>query len=372
MDKRIILAVAGAGKTYYICNTIDINKRNLILAFTNENIHNIHTELIKAYGYVPENTTVMTFDSFIYRCLICPFEPSIAEHFSSLDFHSNGITTIDPPPQRISNPGGGMMANPLYQDKTKLGHYVTKRNQYYCATLSELVMQVKKGRDSLVKKGAERLNLFFDHVLIDEFQDLREYDYDLIIALSKHLNRVLLVGDYYQHSVSATNNSGKPFKIKSNSVSYTDFVEKLKSEGFEIDDASLSKSRRCADNVCRLVQSKLGIHIESTGDNQGSVIWLSDPTTILEDPDIVKLVYSNSSKYSFRAMNWSYSKGDTLDAVCVILTDGFDNMEDEGFSINGIANTTVNKLYVAMTRSKGNLYLVKASTFKDIKNKYVK
>lgn len=372
MDKRVMLAVAGAGKTYYICNIIDVNKRNLILAFTNENIHNIQAELIKAYGCVPENTMVMTFDSFIYRCLICPFEPSIAEYFSSLNFHSTGITTIDPPPQRIPNPRGGMMANPLYQDKTKLGHYVSKRNQYYCATLSELVMQVKKGRESLIKKGAERLNLFFDHVLIDEFQDFREHDYDLIIALSKRLNRVLLVGDYYQHSVSAVNNSGKPFKVKSKSVSYMDFVEGLKREGFDIDDVSLNKSRRCSNNVCRLVQSKLGIHIESTCDNQGSVIWLSDPTTILGDPNITKLVYSNASKYSFQSINWSYSKGDTFDAVCVILTDSFENMENEDFSIREIASTTINKLYVAMTRSKGNLYLVKASTFKGIKDKYVK
>lgn len=31
MAKRVILAVAGAGKTYYICHEIDPTKRNLIL-----------------------------------------------------------------------------------------------------------------------------------------------------------------------------------------------------------------------------------------------------------------------------------------------------------------------------------------------------
>jgi len=33
----------------------------------------------------------------------------------------------------------------------------------------------------------------------------------MIIGLSKVLNSILLVGDYYQHSVSAINNTGKPF-----------------------------------------------------------------------------------------------------------------------------------------------------------------
>ena len=45
MAKRVILAVAGAGKTYYICHEIDPTKRNLILAFTHENIYNIQKEL---------------------------------------------------------------------------------------------------------------------------------------------------------------------------------------------------------------------------------------------------------------------------------------------------------------------------------------
>ena len=42
MDKRVILAVAGSGKTYTICSEIDISKRNLIIAYTNQNIKNIY------------------------------------------------------------------------------------------------------------------------------------------------------------------------------------------------------------------------------------------------------------------------------------------------------------------------------------------
>lgn len=372
MDKQIILAVAGAGKTYHICHSIDPTKRNLILAYTHENIHNIENELCDAYKSVPEMTTVMTFDSFVYRHLICPYEPSIAEHFSCPMFISNGICTIDPPPRQIKN-AGGKFINPNYVAKDKLRHYVTNQDQYYCATLSELVLQVKKGRDSLLKRAAARLNLFYDYVLIDEFQDFRKHDYELIIALAKQLNRVMLVGDYHQHSVSATNNSGKPFKKGRKDVGYSDFISELQSAGFYVDTTTLNRSRRCSTEICDYVSKKLGINISSCDEHEGSVIWADDSATeILDNGQIVKLVFKGADKYSFQALNWSYSKGDTVNAAYVVLTDRFEQLDNGDFSIQDIPVSTINKLYVAMTRSSGDLYLMKASTFKKVKDLYIK
>lgn len=372
MDKQIILAVAGAGKTYHICHSIDPTKKSLILAYTNENIHNIKKELCDVHKGVPELTTVMTFDSFVYRHLICPYEPSIAEHFSCPEFVSRGICTIDPPPKQIKNANGQKIANPSYIKKDKLRHYITNKGQYYCATLSELALQVKKGHSSLIKRAAARLNLFFDNVFIDEFQDFREYDYDLIMALAKQLNSVILVGDYHQHSVSGTNNTGKPFKKKSRDVGYSEFISELQSAGFNVDTTTLDKSRRCSAEICDYVSKKLGISISSHDEHKGSVIWVNDlATEILDNEQIVKLVFKEADKYSFRALNWSYSKGDTVDAACVILTDGFDQLDDENFSIQGTPASTINKLYVAMTRTRGDLYLMKSSTFKRLKDSYM-
>lgn len=372
MDKRIILAVAGAGKTYHICHAIDPQKRNLILAYTHENIHNIKSELMDACGKVPELTSVMTFDAFVYRHFICPYEPTIADFFGQEEFQSKGITTIDPQPRTIKKDGRNVF-NPKYKSKDQFEHYITSGKQYYCATISELAMYVRSGKDSLLKRAAERLNLFFDQVFIDEFQDFREYDYDLIIGLSQNLNSVLLVGDYYQHSVSAVNNSGKPFKNRKSDVDYTSFVSELKKLEFEIDVESLNKSRRCSKDICEFIKKKLGIMIESAEINSGKVKWIAEEQIeeILQDPTILKLVYKDAARYSFKAMNWSYSKGDTVDAACVILTDKFEKMDTEEFSLTGITVPTLNMLYVAMTRSKGNLFLIKASDFKKYKASYI-
>lgn len=277
----------------------------------------------------------------------------------------------DPPSKTKKNAEGKSVANPHYRKKDSLTHYVTMNRQYYCATLSELVLQVKKNRESLIKRLAARLNLFFDCILIDEFQDFREYDYELIMALAKRLNDVILVGDYHQHSVSATNNSGKPFKNKSKDVSYVDFVAELRNSGFEIDLTTLDKSRRCSAEICNYISEKLHINIASNGDHCGSIVWIDDdPSVVLNQDQIIKLVFNEAANYTFRAMNWSYSKGDTVDSACVILTDGLDNLDSDSFDPEKIKRSTLNKLYVAMTRSRGDLYLIKASTFKKLRDAY--
>jgi len=224
-----------------------------------------------------------------------------------------------------------------------------------------------------VKRAVARLNLFYDSVLIDEFQDFRQHDYELVMAFAKQLNSVMLVGDYHQHSVSAANNSGKPFKKQKRDVGYSEFISELQSAGFNVDTTTLNKSRRCSAEVCDFVSKKLGISISSYDEHEGSVIWVDDlATKILDNGQILKLVFKESDKYSFRALNWSYSKGDTVNAACVILTDKLEHLDNDCFSIQGISASTINKLYVAMTRSRRNLYLMKASTFKKVKNLYIK
>ena len=372
MAKRIILAVAGAGKTYHICHEIQPDKRNLIVAFTHANIKNIQNELLRAYGKIPEMTRVMTFDAFVYHMLIRPYEASIFEFFGEdYKFAETSITLKKPPQQRLKI-NGRDVPNRKYKKKEFLQHYMDERKQYYCETLSELAMYVKQGRESLIQTAAKKLNFFFDNILIDEFQDFREYDYELIVKLSKFLTNIVLVGDYYQHSVSGQNNSGKPFKKAKTEICYDDFIGELRRERFEVDETSLIHSRRCSKEICSFVRNKLGIQIQSAGINAGTVIRPLNIQEILDDKNIVKLVYDNASRYSFRAVNWSYSKGDTYEAACVILNGSTRKLIEETFSASTLKKATLNKLYVALTRSKGDLYIVTSDEFEAIKEKYYK
>lgn len=370
MGKEIILAVAGSGKTYHICHNLNPSKKNLILAYTHSNIKNIKKELIDAWGNIPELTTILTFDSFVNRYMLCPYEPTILEFFKKDKFRSNGITLKTPPPQSIVR-GKKRFKNPYYYKKEYFEHYNTN-GFYYCKTMSELIMYVKEGRTKLVKRIASNINLFFDHILIDEYQDFREHGYDLIMELAKNLTNITMVGDYFQHSVSAINNSGKPFATSKGEVNYKNYIDNLKKADFTIDNTILSKSRRCSPNICDYVFKKIGIEIYSTGDQDGNVYFVeSDFDKILKDDSIVKLVYNNANKFNFNALNWSYSKGDTLDNICVILTEDFDEIQNSDFKYNG-SPINRNKIYVALTRTKGDLYIIRNQDFKKMKIKYMK
>ena len=93
---------------------------------------------------------------------------------------------------------------------------------------------------------------------------------------------------------------------------------------------------------------------------------------VIEADHIVKLVYDNASHYSFRAVNWSYSKGDTYEAACVILNGSTKKLVEDTFLASTLKTVTLNKLYVALTRSKGDLYIVTPDEFEGIKEKYYK
>lgn len=369
MAKQVILAVAGAGKTYYICHCINKNKKNLILAYTHRNVNNIKKELIDSFGEIPELTTIMTFDSFVYRYLICPYEPTLLKSFNREDFKRKGITLKQPPKQIIKR-NGKQFPNQNYYKKNVLEHYMYN-SQYYCSKLSELLSTADKST-KILKRISTNLNRFFDCMMIDEFQDFREFDYEIIVKLSHNIDNVLLVGDYYQHSVSAINNAGKPFVNRGQSIGYDEYIKLLEREKLVVDNTSLLSSRRCPDVICNFVKTKLNININADNYNSGKVVLVEeDIIEVLNNDNIVKLVYSNSSKYTFNSINWSYSKGDTINSVCVILTNEFEKILDDDFDCSKISAITINKLYVAMTRTRGDLYLIKQSDFKKVKDLYL-
>ncbi|MFA7045987.1 MAG: hypothetical protein WC172_06985, partial [Candidatus Izemoplasmatales bacterium] len=124
----------------------------------------------------------------------------------------------------------------------------------------------------------------------------------------------------------------------------------------------LSKSRRCPLAVSNYVSRKTGV-VLSTHDsctNVGEIKYIESiehSIRILNNDQVTKLVWENAKKYPFNAINWSYSKGDTYPAICVVLTKDLSNtfFKDDFTVKDGI---TKNKLYVALTRTAGDLYIM--------------
>lgn len=371
MARKIILAVAGSGKTYRICHGLNPVKKNLILAFTHENVHNINRELASLPNGFPSLTDVMTFDSFVYRFCVLPFLPSIVEYFKYTDRMPCGVSLNEPPERSIrkrdQNGDVFYVPNKLYHKDTSLLHYIDSMRRFYCATLCELVLKTGKGKNKLMRKVCDNINRCYHMVLIDEFQDFRLQEFDFLLEFAKRLKSVILVGDYYQHSVSGMNNSGKPYMVKKSEIGYDGFIRLLKDKKFEVETQELNASRRCGEGVCDFVYEKLGIAMFSQGVHQGVVKAVCDDDVdgVLSDTTIVKLVWENAAGQSFKpCVNWSYSKGDTYSSVCVILTNETRKLMDEDFHIPPDCAVRRNKLYVALTRSTGDVYVMRPEQIK--------
>ncbi len=363
-----MLAVAGAGKTFHICHKlIDSSCKNLVIAYTHENIKNLNRELINRFGKVPKNTFIMTFHSFVYRLLVRPYIASICKNYHSKPIKIRGVD-LNNPPQKSLKVNNRYRTNPLYFDINNIRHYFNTRNKCYCSLLSSLILHMEKHAS---EKIIQSFSKFFKHIYVDEFQDFRKDDYALLMMLCRICPSVVMVGDYYQHSVSGTNNSGIPYVKEKKEVGYDQFIKEMEKQKIKVDAETLSYSYRCSQDICDFVYTKLNIPIRGNDKRQGKIIKLTmeNPEqikSILMDDRIVKLVYRNADKENFKCLNWSYSKGDTFDSVCIILTKNTADIIDD--KIVHLPGVTRNKLYVALTRSSGNVYIVSQKCVQSLKN----
>ena len=61
MDRRLMLAVAGSGKTTYLINKLNLEQRFLIVTYTDNNLANIRQRIINTFGHVPQNITPVSY-----------------------------------------------------------------------------------------------------------------------------------------------------------------------------------------------------------------------------------------------------------------------------------------------------------------------
>jgi hypothetical protein len=368
-NATVFLAVAGAGKTYSIAQGIDPSKRNLILSYTHENILNLSTEITKKWGAIPEKTRIMTFDYFLISAFARPFLRRIqAEIFGKTP---EEITRIDLFPLPSVNPNDGktfILNSPKY-----FCHYFSGNKGNYalrldsCADLPLMDKTFKDGK-TLFQTAMDRLNQFFDCYYIDEFQDYRKSRFDLMVKIMQSVPQGFMYGDYFQHSVMGTNNSGKPFLKNTTYISFKKDLSKL---GFKVDETTLSKTRRCSGQVCAFIQSNLKINIlpDLSLGRVGNVYDCFQKNALASAIKNKKIqVLSLKPEYEIGSMSFGVSKGDTFENTVVVLP-------ETCISINSQGNKTINpylegiprnKVYVALSRATGDVYLTDFETAKSI------
>ncbi|WP_323919458.1 DNA helicase UvrD [Aeromonas caviae] len=330
MDKRIVLAVAGSGKTKYIIDKLSDDCRALIITYTVNNYENIKKRVLEKFGFIPKGVRIYTYFSFIMSFCIRPIFLGSAK--------IKGVTYNEPP---------------RFEKRRTHGHYFDRNKRVYHSRASKLLLDF-----NLVALVSERIERYFDLFCIDEIQDFSANDFNFVIKLFSTNINILMVGDYFQHTFDTSRDGNIQKNLHDSLYGY---IEKFRTAGFAIDTETLSHSYRCSPTVCEFIVDNLGIEIRSHREDVVGLKLLLDDVEIqlvMGDDSIVKLFYRESNKYVGRVDNWGNTKGlDDFNDVCIVLNKTTFSAFQKG-KLAGLAPSTLNKLYVACTRSKGNLYFL--------------
>lgn len=331
MDKKVLLAVAGAGKTTEIVGWIDEERRFLIFTYTEENLLNLRKKIEAKHGRVPPNVHAMTYFTFLHSFCLRPL--------AGLKRRSRGINFNDPPPQG------------RFTDREP-GYYMDGARRIYVSRVAKAV--TKHYPEGVV----ERVERFFDVVCVDEVQDFASHDFNMLLHLARANVEMLLTGDYRQHTYDTSRDGSTRKSLHKN---YAKYVREFKKAGFVVDTESLSRSRRCSPAVCDFISKKLGIPIQTHSERPARIVTVesqAEADRLRSRADVVKLFYQQHRRYDCVSQNWGAAKGeDHYDEICVVLN-ASTLAKFRKDRLSELAPQTLNKLYVALSRSRGDVHLV--------------
>lgn len=340
MDKRVIFAVAGSGKTTHIVENLSTDKRSLIVTYTTNNYENLRRKITSHFnGSWPKNVTLLTYYSYLYG--FC-YKPFLADQIRARGvLFDQKIVSTEQAYKRTAS-------------ASRNTFYMTSGRYFYNNRLAFFI------KNHVMDEVKDRTIKYFDEFIIDEIQDIAGRDFDFLESLMETDINMLFVGDFYQHTfdTSRDGNVNKPL--------YNDraaYEARFTRKGFVPDNTTLTNSWRCSQNVCEYIRDNLGIAIYShrTDADNTPIEYITDTrqiAAILEDKQIIKLHYQNGARAGLCHKNWGDSKGeDHHQDVCVLLN-GTTACKRTAGKLNELAASTKNKLYVALTRARGNVFLV--------------
>ncbi len=359
-ENRLVIAAAGSGKTTYLVNeSMKRDGKVLILTYTLSNEDVIKRRLIQKAGCIPQNITVNTWFSFLLQHGVKPYQGSIDD--SMFDYHIRGMLLVNKQSGFRCKTG----KHPVYWKESNIDkHYFSKRNKIYSDKISKFVFKCNTQSGGAV---IDRLARIYDHVFIDEVQDLAGYDLELIKLLFSSSISVLLVGDPRQVTY-LTHLERKHAKYQNGKI--RKFVENELEKNIicNIDESTLQASHRCCDPICKYASrlypdmpetTSCSCCGQSTINHQG--IFLVKPDQIQEYTrkyNVTQLRWDRKSGVlpSIPVMNFGEAKGETFDRVLIYPTKDMAKWVENGST--SLSDASRAKFYVAITRARYSAAIV--------------
>jgi DNA helicase II / ATP-dependent DNA helicase PcrA len=228
----VVLACAGAGKTWGICNDSicceSIPKKTLMVSYTHKGVYSIKKEYAKQnLGVLNKNVKVCTWFQFILRDLIKSYQKSFLNEISqirSCDF--SRMYGID------------------YSRKNSKEYFLNSHNDVKANRASEFAILLNKRSDGAVLR---RLEETYSCIYIDELQDLVGKDIELLELLFLSSIKIYCVGDYKQATLKTHNPKSNKKKGGMYVFSYLETIK----ESHRIEIIKNSYSRRFITDIAQ-------------------------------------------------------------------------------------------------------------------------
>ena len=163
---KIIIAAAGGGKTTRIVGQAlgNSNDRAAILTYTRNNTQEIERKVYELNAYVPEHIEIHSWFSFLIRELARPYQNVLYER------RIDGLNWVEG------------RSDPYAKQLNTARFYFGNGTLVYSDKVAQFICECNK-----ISKGAviRRLEQRFNHIYIDEVQDMAGYDIDLIELILK-------------------------------------------------------------------------------------------------------------------------------------------------------------------------------------------
>ena len=335
---KAILAAAGARKTQSIidCALADPAQRVLITTYTNENLRQIESRIQQQAGIIPPNIRTSGWFSFLLAHGIRPYQRSVLDKPGIV----GGLNFIG--------------ERQPYSKTSEPRYYIDRRGDVYRDSAAHLVDRIDEASRGQV---VERLEHIFDHIYIDEIQDMVGYDLEVLDRLFRSTISVTVAGDLRQYTY-ATNTSSKNKKYRG---------EGLQKWFDERSDACAQEHRnesyRCHKQICAFASDLFpefapvtSAHDTDTGHDGIHRITPIDALAYYNKhkPQVLRWD-KRTQTFGLPAINIGVSKGNTYQRVMIIPTQPMKRYLDGG-SLDEFKSRE--KLYVAVTRAQHSVAFV--------------
>jgi DNA helicase-2/ATP-dependent DNA helicase PcrA len=335
------MCAAGGGKTTRIvCDAMaEMKSRVAMVTYTRSNEKEIAR---KFYGFgpvIPAHIEVMTWFTFLLRELARPYRRVL--HNKRID----GLCWEE---------GRSV---PYVPESNTAAHYFAAGRYVYSDKISKFICECNRRSGSAVMN---RLAQRFDHIFIDEIQDMAGYDLELLELILKAGIRLTMVGDHRQATFRT--NQAK----KNEAFAGFNIVKKFK----QWDNGGLvvlsyeQHTYRCHQDIASLGDGFFpnepptkSLHAMTTGHDGVFVVSTRQVAAYLETfaPQVLRLDKKTPCR-GLPAMNFGDSKGLQFDRV-LIFPHGLGKKWLDTGNLTHIEKSAA-KMYVGATRARYSLAFV--------------